>query len=306
MDMEGLIYAENNSQFEDCLGFIQRLEGDLGEKIKLYGYTFGDKVNIKGFIKIFRSENGSTESIANTLSKLVKDINPDIIAGPSLKNTNEIASRLAAEFNYPMITEVNKIIKSDNEVLLQRQIIGGRGIIIYPFKTPIVVTVPTKKFKPSPADEEPSIEEIPLSEGRIEIIEKLPKEKGAVDIESTDIVVGVGRGFKSKDDIKIAFELASLIGGEVGCSRPVAADLRWLGEDRWIGISGKKIKGKLYMAIGISGAPQHIMAANDSKIIVAVNKDKNAPIFKYADYGVIADLYQFIPVLIKKLKEKRK
>jgi len=303
--MKGLIYAENNSQFEDCIGFIQRLEEDLNEKIELYGYTYGDGIDVKGFIKIFKSESGPTESIAKTLSEIIRNLKPDIIAGPSLKNTNEIASRLAAEFNYPMITEVNNIMKNDDEILLQRQIIGGRGLIIYPFKTPIIVTIPTKKFKPKPADLEPSIEEIPLSKGMIEIIEKLPKEKGAVDIESADIVVGVGRGFKSKDDIKMAFELASLIGGEVGCSRPVAADLRWLGEDRWIGISGKKIKGKLYMAIGISGAPQHIMAANDSKIIVAVNKDKNAPIFKYADYGVIADLYQFIPVLIKKLREKK-
>ena len=117
-------------------------------------------------------------------------------------------------------------------------------------------------------------------------------------------MVGVGRGFKAKEDLDMAFELAKVLGGEVGCSRPIAADYHWLDEDRWIGISGKKIRGKLYIAIGISGAPQHIMAANDVKVIVAINKDKNAPIFEYADYGVVADLYQFLPVFLERLKTR--
>ncbi len=134
----------------------------------------------------------------------------------------------------------------------------------------------------------------------------VPEEKAreAVNIEEAEIVVGVGRGFKKKEDLKLAEELAELLGGVVGCTRPIAADYGWLSEDRWIGISGKKIKPKLYLAIGISGAPQHMSAVMDSKVIVAINKDKAAPIFQYADYGVVADLYKFVPILIKKIRER--
>jgi len=99
--------------------------------------------------------------------------------------------------------------------------------------------------------------------------------------------------------------LAEALGGEVGCSRPIAADYKWLDEDRWIGISGKKLRGRLYIAVGISGAPQHIMAANDVKVIVAINKDKNAPIFEYADYGIVGDLYQILPILTRRVRELR-
>ena len=95
-----------------------------------------------------------------------------------------------------------------------------------------------------------------------------------------------------------------MLGAQIGCSRPIAADLKWLSEDHWVGLSGKKVAPKLYLAIGISGAPQHLAGITDAKIVVAVNNDKSAPIFKNADYGVVADLYEFIPVLIKKLKEK--
>ena len=104
----------------------------------------------------------------------------------------------------------------------------------------------------------------------------------------------------------MAEELAEVLNGAVGASRPIVADYGWLPEDAWIGISGKKIRPKLYLAIGISGAPQHITAAMDSKLIIAINNDKNAPIFQYSDYGIVGDLYKILPILIGRLKEKRK
>ncbi|PMP96230.1 MAG: electron transfer flavoprotein subunit alpha/FixB family protein, partial [Nitrososphaera sp.] len=128
------------------------------------------------------------------------------------------------------------------------------------------------------------------------------KRREGVDISSAEIVIGVGRGFRSKDDLNIAFRLAELLGGAVGCSRPYG----WLPEDRWIGISAKKIRPKLYLALGISGAPQHMSGVLDSKLIAAVNKDKNAPIFQYADYGVVGDLYQIVPAMVKRLEELHK
>ncbi len=304
--MKALIIGRKESHLFDGLGFIQSLGEFLGSSIEALGLIYGGKPNgLKGFTKIIRIDDASPEAIANTASKVMDDLKPDIVVGPAEKDGTEILARVSSFFSIPMITEVSGISKVGEGLRLERAIMGGRAMALYPFKTPLAVTVPAKKFKVSLDDSTPEYVDTSIIDGVTKIIEILPKEKGAVNLEAAEIIVGVGRGFKSKDDLAMAFELAELLKGEVGCSRPVAADLKWLGEDRWIGISGKKIRSKLYIAIGISGAPQHIMAASDTKVIVAVNKDKNAPIFTYSDYGVVADLYQFLPVFIKKLKEKK-
>ena len=308
--MKGVVFGEKISHLEDGLGFLQEISRFLNTDIDVFGFLAAEESivknsGLKGFLKIFYTDPGSTESIANTLSRILEEVKPDFIVGPATKNGTEILTRVSSIYSYPMVREVVGISGDVDEAKLERQIIGGRAIAVYPLKTPIAVTVPAKKFRFSVGDAEPEYEKIEHVEGVTRITDILPKEKGGVDLEAAEIIVGVGRGFKSKDDLAMAFELAKYLDGEVGCSRPIAADLKWLGEDRWIGISGKKIRGKLYFAIGISGAPQHIMAASDTRIIIAVNKDKNAPIFTYADYGVVADLYQFLPILIKKLKEKK-
>lgn len=302
--MKGLIFGENISQLLDGLGFLQTIGKAVGEGIEAYGFLVGEKEEVKGFKKIYVGNKATTEAISEKIIEVIQGDDFDIVVGPATKNGTDVIGRVAAKLDYPFIAEATEIGEMDGNVVVKRQVIGGRGLASYYFKKPLAVTVPQKKFMPSPEGES-VFEEIEIKETEMKIVETLPKERGEADIEAAEIVVGVGRGFKSKDDLQMAFELAKLLGGEVGCSRPVAADMHWLGEDRWIGISGKKVRGKLYIAIGISGAPQHIMAASDVKVVVAINKDKNAPIFTYADYGVVADLYQFLPVLIQKLKEKK-
>jgi electron transfer flavoprotein alpha subunit len=141
----------------------------------------------------------------------------------------------------------------------------------------------------------------PTSRLKIAAVEE--KSRGAVRLEEADIIVSVGRGFKKKEDIQMAFELAKVLGGQVGCSRPIAADLKWLPEEHWVGLSGKKVKPKLYLAVGISGQPQHIAGILDSRIIAAINNDPSAPIFQNADYGVVEDLYKIVPILINKISK---
>jgi|Deesub1362B_J571_1020462.scaffolds.fasta_scaffold00023_67 electron transfer flavoprotein alpha subunit len=308
--MKALIYSEKASEITDAIGFLHVLSEELNQDFDVYALSLSSeeevsKEGVKGLEKIYIVDKGTTKAISDVLSNLYSEHKPDIVLGPTTKNSTEILARLAAKNELPMITEVAGVIGLDGDVHLEKPIMGGRALAVYRFTTPILATVPAKKFKPKAVDTTPSIEKLSLpEEDGYKLIDVKPKEKGAVDIEAAEIVVGVGRGFKNKDDLDLAFNIAEIMGGEVGCTRPIAADYNWLGEDRWIGISGKKIRGKLYFAIGISGAPQHIMAAMDSKVIVVVNKDKNAPIFQYSDYGIIADLYQFLPVFIEKLREK--
>ncbi|RLF34618.1 MAG: electron transfer flavoprotein subunit alpha/FixB family protein, partial [Thermoplasmata archaeon] len=128
-----------------------------------------------------------------------------------------------------------------------------------------------------------------------------------VNVEDAEIIVSCGRGFRKKEDIKLVEELAEVLKGKtVGCSRPIAADLKWLSEDHWIGLSGHKVKPKLYIACGISGQIQHIAGMRDSGTVVAINKDPEALIFKSADYGIVGDLYEVLPKLTNAIKEKMK
>ncbi len=159
-----------------------------------------------------------------------------------------------------------------------------------------------KRFQPAEKPSKPAVERRKAMP-TIELTGREEKAKGSLKIEDAELIVSVGRGFKKQDDLKLAMELAEVLGAQVGCSRPIAADLKWLSEDHWVGLSGHKVRPKMYMAIGISGQPQHIAGMLESRLVVAVNTDKNAPIFQYADYGVVEDLYKFVPVLKEKLRK---
>ena len=292
--MKVLAVLDDAKYLTDIHGFLSKIGW---EDVELTLVT--DDENVKeGFDKAIYVKELSGDILVKLDTVSSNDY--DMYIGPHTKKSLEVLSYLAGKKNIPILSEVVEYMADDGKLV--RNILSGRGLVSYKMSTPIAVTVSPGRFKGSlvKKGESVSVDVSPSSK----IIGKEEKSFGGVDIENADIVVGVGRGFKEKSDLDMAFELAKVLGGEVGCSRPIAADYNWLDEDRWIGISGKKIRGKLYIAIGISGAPQHIMAANDVKTIVAINKDKNAPIFEYAEYGVVADLYSFLPVFIKKLRER--
>ncbi len=231
------------------------------------------------------------------------------VIAPALKDLTDGLARFSASQGIPMFTEVTEMLpRGDGGLTVRRAALAGRAVVEYSAMPPVSATVAPGRF-PAPAPSQGArldVRRVEAAAQGPEVIGVERKRKEGVDITSAEIVVGVGRGFRSKDDLNMAFRLADLLGGAVGCSRPIAADYGWLPEDRWIGISAKKIRPNLYMAIGISGAPQHMSGVMDSKLIVAINKDKNAPIFQYADYGVIGDLYQVVPALIKRLEELRR
>ena len=121
-----------------------------------------------------------------------------------------------------------------------------------------------------------------------------------MNLAAAKVVVGVGRGLEREENLSLARDLAAAIGGEVGCSRPVAEGEKWMPRETYIGVSGVMIKPELYIACGISGQVQHMAGVNQSRVIVAINKDKSAPIFKQCDYGIVGDLSVVLPALTKK------
>ncbi len=133
------------------------------------------------------------------------------------------------------------------------------------------------------------------------LVQTRPKAGETVDLAAAKRVVGVGRGFAAEADLDLARELAAKLGAELACSRPLAEGVDWLPTERYLGVSGATIKPELYLAIGISGQVQHMVGVNNAKVIVAINKDKDATIFGYADFGIVGDLYQVLPELTKNL-----
>jgi electron transfer flavoprotein alpha subunit len=135
-------------------------------------------------------------------------------------------------------------------------------------------------------------------------LERFRESARAVDLSAAELIVAVGRGIKEADNIALIQELAGAMGAELAASRPIC-DAGWLPMERQVGSSGQTVGPKMYMAIGISGAIQHLVGMKGSRIIVAINKDPNAPIFEVADYGIVGDLFQVVPELIDALKKAK-
>ena len=255
-------------------------------------------------------ENFKAEEYAGLLVNIITETKSETIMIGSNKNGKELASRLAGKLNAGCIVDCINVYLKDKKLTTKRVVYSGNAIAVEQFNSkPEIVTIPPKVFDPLPKDDKRKGDitkkkfDVDKSESKILKVQEM--KSGDVNVEDAEIIVSCGRGFKNKDDIKLVQDLADVLKGKtVGCSRPIAADLKWLSEDHWIGLSGHKVKPKLYIAAGISGQIQHIAGMRDSGLIVAINKDPEALIFKSADYGIVGDLYEVIPKLTNAVKEK--
>ena len=226
----------------------------------------------------------------------------DVVILPSTKNAKTVGGAVAQRIGVEFLTDVLAFSISGRVLKAERYVFGNKAVAQIETQLPAVLTIASGRFQGEPPQVESKIERVEVGAARVKKLSVEEKPRVAVKIEEAEVIVSVGRGFKKKEDLQLAFELAALLKGQVGCSRPIAADLKWLEESRWVGLSGKKVRPKLYLAIGISGQPQHLAGILESRIIAAINNDPSAPIFQNCDYGVVEDLYKIVPALIKRLK----
>jgi electron transfer flavoprotein alpha subunit len=220
---------------------------------------------------------------------------PDVIIFTSSSSGNECASYAAGYFNLPLVTDVSNYDKEKG--VFYKSYYSDK--IFGEFKPtedkPCIITVRSGSFKANAVEKAAAatvetIENVSPAEGR-SFIEYVEEEKTDIDITKADFLLSVGRGIGSQDEIPNYEELADLMKAVISGSRPVI-DKQWLPKPRQVGTSGKTVKPKVYFAMGISGAFQHIAGMKDSDCIIAVNKDPEAPIFQYAHFGIVADIHK--------------
>jgi electron transfer flavoprotein alpha subunit len=312
-----IVYSDNKKTMLELLNGAQTLAKDLQTKVA--ATNFGDSNQAKEYIHHgadqvitieTKNDQYQAEPIANILQQIMEQENATALLIGSTKNGKELAPRIAAAMDVGCVTDAYNLTLKDNKLTVDRIEYSGNAVSTQQFqKTPYILTIPPKLYTPMTPDTNRKGETktfTPTDTKNPSKITDIKTQKSeGVNVEDAEIIVSCGRGFKNKEDIKIIQELADVLKGyTVGCSRPIAADLKWLSEDHWIGLSGHKVKPKLYVAVGISGQIQHIAGMRDSSIIVAINKDPEALIFNSADYGIVGDLYEVIPKLTEAIKAK--
>ena len=214
-----------------------------------------------------------------------------------------LAGKLGVLLDTAVLTSVNALERSGEELVCCRMVYGGIAQRSEVFTKPYgVLTVGGGVFEAAAEPAQAAVAPFEgLPQGGLKRIACTPNKEGGVDLVAAKRIVDVGRGLAQEADLELCRKLAAALGAEVGCSRPVAENNKWLPKSNYMGITGVQVKPELIVALGVSGQIQHIGGINKSRVIVAVNKDKSAPIFKNADFGVVGDLYKVVPALIEKL-----
>jgi electron transfer flavoprotein alpha subunit len=249
------------------------------------------------------------EQYTDALAAVVAQAEPRFILMGHTKRGGELAPRLAARLRTGCAVGCAKVDLNDaGDLQVERVILGGNAVAVETYASdPQIATVAPKTYEP-PESDTSRTGEIVAVDVEISDVGKtiLKTEKGGIGeckLEDASVIVSGGRGFKAKEDLKLIEGLADCLNGEMGCSRPIAADLKWMSEDHWVGLSGHKVKPKVYIACGISGQIQHLAGMRDANLIIAVNKDRDAPIFNAVDYGLVGDVYKILPMLTELLKQ---
>jgi len=259
-------------------------------------------------------EKYTPDGYSIALKQVIEQAKPDLVLLPHTYQVRDFAPKLAASMGKGMIGDCVGYRYEGGKLIFVRQMFQGRTAadVIFQGDAPWIASFQAGAFRADLAgkksDGKATVKSVSV-ELKPEAIRTKPLElfreaKQAVDLTQAPILVSVGRGIKAPENIPLAEKLAKAMGGELSASRPIC-DEGWLPMDRQIGSSGQTVSPKLYLALGISGAIQHVVGMKGSRTIVAINKDQNAPIFEIADYGVVGDLFEIVPALTEEVEKSK-
>ena len=249
------------------------------------------------------------EDYVPTLAALVEKEAPRGLLVGATTRGRAVAGRLAARLGVTALTDVRQFTFEDGVIKAHHMIFGGGAVRIEkPLSKIMLATVGPGTFEALllRAGRPGEVVDVPFvaPEWRVTRRESKARPPATVNLAAAKKVVCAGRGLARQEDLALVKELAQALGAEVACTRPLAEGLGWLPRERYIGISGASVKPNLYLGVGVSGQVQHTVGMSEARLVVAINKDNQAPIFAQADYGIAGDLYTIVPALIAALKEK--
>ena len=251
------------------------------------------------------------DGYVGALRSVVEKLNPKLVIFSHTYRVRDFAPRLVAALGKSFVTDCIGLRVDSGQVIFSRQIFQGKITtdVRVTASDPVFASFQVGSYRADLAEtsESPArIESLAVDMSAVDIRtqseEKFQEAKQAVDLTQAPLIVAVGRGIKSQDNLPLVQELANALGAELAASRPIC-DNEWLPMDRQIGSSGQTVAPKLYLAVGISGAIQHVVGMKNAQTIVAINKDPEAPIFDISDYGIVGDLFEIVPALTAEIKK---
>lgn len=250
------------------------------------------------------------DAFAAALKKFIGEKSPKLVLMPHTYQVRDFAPKLTTSLDRTLISDAVGYRYESGKLVFIRQMFQGKfaADVTFAGDAPYFATFQAGAFRGDQVEAGSApVETVNLSIDatvRNKPQEVFKEAKAAVDLTQAEIIVSVGRGIKEQKNIEMAKQLADALGGELAASRPIC-DSGWLPMDRQIGSSGQTVSPKLYLALGISGAIQHIVGMKGSRAIVAINKDAEAPIFEIADYGIVGNLFEVVPPLIEEIKKAK-
>lgn len=276
-------------------------DANKAEELKEYGIE--KLINIKSDLL----DSYSSDAIANSVFQFAQSINPDLVIFPANSHGLELAPRLAAKFNAGYVSDVIEVIFDNGSLFFKKPVYAGKSIVTSKINSPVKVisirpNIFTAKKNPIDALNVENFEpQLTSNDIKAKVVD-INKNVGKLDVKEADIIVSGGRGMKAAEHFNLIECLASVLNAATGASRAVVDD-GWRPHAEQVGQTGKTVSPTLYLACGISGAIQHLAGMSSSKYIFAINKDKDAPIFKVADYGLVGDVFHILPKLTEEIKK---
>lgn len=318
--MSILVFIEHkggtlNKTSLEAIAAAQKLGSDIGARpsaVVLGSSSLANEITVYDLEKVISAENEkltdyTPDAYADALEKVIRATNPSYVIMSHTYLARDFAPKVAARFGKGLIGDCIRMNVDGDKATFTRRIFLGKldADVVSDGEAPTFVTFQSGAFRGDQAAKGTApVESMNVEIGEVRMTPEAPfqEAKQAVDLSKADVIVAVGRGIKSKDNLALAEKLAEVLGGDLAASRPIC-DAEWLPIDRQIGSSGQTVAPKLYIAIGISGAIQHLVGMKNSQTIVAINKDPEAPIFDIADYGIVGDLFEAVPVLTEEIRK---
>ncbi|HOI73993.1 MAG TPA: electron transfer flavoprotein subunit alpha/FixB family protein [Syntrophales bacterium] len=311
------IFAEHAGQALELLHAAQSLvDAGMGGELTAFSWPGGpapDELGAGGADEVLMlpalAEDQPLEAYAPAILVDARQERPDLLLFAATARGKDLAAQIAAGLDAGLCSGCISLHwdKESKTLEMERLLYGGAAVQrIAPLAFPVLAAVPPGTFRAGPGNpgREPRIRHLmPPPASPVAVQERKPRQRLEQDISASKVVVCAGRGFEKREDLALARELADALGGALACTRPLSEEMHWLPEDLCIGLSGIQVKPDVYIGIGVSGQVQHLTGIRGAKVVCAVNRDEQAPIFAAADLGVVGDLYAVLPRLLQALKE---